>query len=128
MEFNQSQSDKRTYRYFELENELKCLVISDPETLVSAASMTVGVGSTSDPPYALGLAHFCEHMLFLGTEKYPDEGGYKKKIKEHGGMCNAYTTMDHTNYYFEVSNQMYEQILDMFSQFFISPKFDESCV
>ena len=47
----------------------------------------VGVGHFSDPEEIPGLAHFCEHMLFLGTEKYPDEGSYQvlmaKKERMH---------------------------------------------
>lgn len=56
----------------------------------------------SDPPHLPGLAHFCEHMLFLGTEKYPSENEYSKFLSEHGGGCNAYTSADHTNYFFDV--------------------------
>ena len=37
-------------------------------------------GCFQDPVELPGLAHFCEHMLFLGTEKYPEEGLYKKVI------------------------------------------------
>ena len=49
------------------------------------------------------LAHFCEHMLFLGTEKYPDEQAYSKYLNQNGGRSNAYTDMDHTCYYFDVN-------------------------
>jgi len=34
----------------------------------------------SNPDNLLGLAHFCEHMLFLGTKKYPDEAEYNKVL------------------------------------------------
>ena len=37
-------------------------------------------GNFQDPVELPGLAHFCEHMLFLGTEKYPEEGLYQKVI------------------------------------------------
>lgn len=39
--------------------------------------MHVAVGSLEDPIELQGLAHFCEHMLFLGTSKYPIESEYK---------------------------------------------------
>ncbi|CAM9705052.1 unnamed protein product, partial [Hapterophycus canaliculatus] len=54
----------------------KVLLISDPETKTSAAAMDVHVGHFSDPDDLPGLAHFCEHLLFLGTDKYPDETRY----------------------------------------------------
>lgn len=73
-----------------------------------------------------GLAHFCEHMLFLGTEKYPDENEYSKYLSQHGGSFNAFTSSDHTNYYFDVSPDNLEGALDRFSQFFLSPLFTES--
>lgn len=60
------------YRGLELENGMRVLLVSDPATERSAASMSVGVGHMSDPDNIPGLAHFLEHMLFLGTEKYPD--------------------------------------------------------
>lgn len=68
-----SPEDDRQYRGMELANGMKVLLVSDPSTERSAASMSVGVGHMSDPDEVPGLAHFLEHMLFLGTEKYPNE-------------------------------------------------------
>ena len=42
------------------------------------------LGHMCDPEELPGLAHFCEHMLFLGTEKYPVENDYKRFLSEHG--------------------------------------------
>lgn len=39
-----------------------------------------------DPAELPGLAHFCEHMLFLGTEKYPVENEYPRFLSEHGNF------------------------------------------
>jgi len=47
--------------------------------------MDVHVGHFSDPDGIPGLAHFCEHMLFLGTKKYPDEASYSNFLSAHGG-------------------------------------------
>lgn len=66
-----SLSDKRLYKGLILENQLKCLLVSDPTTDRSAASMTVNTGSMQDPDELPGLAHFCEHMLFMGSKKVP---------------------------------------------------------
>jgi predicted Zn-dependent peptidase len=52
------------------------LVISDKDAQKSAAALSVGVGSFSDPLDAQGLAHYLEHMLFMGTSKYPVENEY----------------------------------------------------
>ena len=46
-----------------------------------------------------------EHMLFLGTKKYPEENHYSKFIKTHGGLKNAATGEDYTHYHFDVKNE-----------------------
>lgn len=71
-------------------------------------------GYMSDPDNIPGLAHFCEHMLFLGTKKYPDENDYNKFLSEHGGSSNASTTTDHTNYYFDVAPNHLKEALDRY--------------
>ncbi|CAM9265328.1 unnamed protein product, partial [Discosporangium mesarthrocarpum] len=68
------------------------VLIHDPETDKEAAAMDVRVGQSSDPPHLQGTAHFCEHMLFLGTGKYPDENCYNAFLNSHGGSSNAYTS------------------------------------
>ena len=123
-----SPSDQREYKTYTLENGLKVLLISDNKTDKSAASLDVHVGSTSDPVEYPGLAHFLEHMLFLGTEAYPTAGDYQKFISKHGGTHNAYTSPEHTNYFFEIDNDYLEPALDRFSPFFISPLFDQDYV
>lgn len=70
------------------------------------------IGSMNDPVELPGLAHFLEHMLFLGTEKYPEENDYSKYLAENGGSSNAYTARDHTNYYFDVSPSALKGALD----------------
>jgi insulysin len=76
-----------------------------------------------DPKPLYGTAHFLEHMLFQGSKKYPLESEYMDHIKNNGGMCNAYTSLDNTNYHFNCSNEAFEESLDRISHFFISPNF-----
>jgi len=66
-----SPADEKDYRAMTLANGLRVLLTSDPKADTAAAALNVRVGHFSDPKYLPGLAHFCEHMLFLGTEKYP---------------------------------------------------------
>lgn len=124
----QSQNDQRHYQSFTLNNDLKVLIISDPETKKAAASLDVFVGSASDPNDRAGLAHFLEHMLFLGTEKYPDPDEYQTFIAQHGGSRNAFTAREHTNYFFDIENSSLEPMLDRFSQFFTAPLFNAEFV
>ena len=128
IDIHKSPNDDRSYRFIKLENQLRAILILDPETTKSSASLQVGVGSCLDPKEFPGLAHFLEHMLFLGTEKYPNEDQYAKHCSDFGGYTNAFTDLGCTNYHFEVSNEGFDTALDMFAQFFISPLFTETSV
>jgi secreted Zn-dependent insulinase-like peptidase len=127
-EIVKSLNDPRQYESFQLANQLEVLLVSDPTTDKAAAALDVHVGSGSDPKGREGLAHFLEHMLFLGTEKYPVVGDYKKFVTTNGGRVNAYTTFDHTNYFFDVGKDHLEPALDRFAQFFVAPLFPEAYV
>ncbi|MFN2329873.1 MAG: insulinase family protein [Chromatocurvus sp.] len=120
----QSPNDDYAYRLVTLENGLQALLVSDPDTRKAAASLDVMVGSGDNPRGREGIAHFLEHMLFLGTEKYPDAAEYERYITEHGGSRNAYTSFEHTNYFFDIDAGHLDEALDRFAQFFISPNFD----
>ena len=124
----QSPNDNYQYRYLTLENDLQVLLISAPDTPKAAAALDVMVGSGDNPPGRGGLAHFLEHMLFLGTDKYPDAAEYERYITEHGGSRNAYTSFENTNYFFDVSADYLPEALDRFAQFFIAPRFDAQYV
>ena len=113
--------DSREYKVIVLRNDLRVLLVSDNETEDSAAAMDVAVGSFSNPSDYEGLAHFCEHMLFYGSKKYPDEGAYSEFLTSHGGYDNAYTSTLNTNYHFKVNSDYLREGLDRFAQFFISP-------
>lgn len=124
----QSPNDEREYRLLTLENQMQVLLISDPDTLKAAASLDVNVGSGDNPEGRGGLAHFLEHMLFLGTDKYPDAAEYAEFVTEHGGNRNAYTSFEHTNYFFDINATYLPEALDRFAQFFIAPRFDAQYV
>lgn len=123
-----SENDKRNYRYLVLDNQLRVLLISDSATEKSAAALDVNVGANQNPADRAGLAHFLEHMLFLGTEKYPQAGEYQEFISQHGGTFNAYTAAENTNYFFDINNDQLDLALDRFAQFFIAPLFSAEYV
>ncbi|RHZ80650.1 hypothetical protein Glove_134g40 [Diversispora epigaea] len=122
-----SENDDREYRLIKLANELEILLIHDPNTDKSSAAMDVHIGQIHDPPNLQGLGHFCEHLLFMGSEKYPKDNDYTEYLTKHNGTSNAYTSIDDTNYYFEVSHEYLEGSLDRFAQFFICPLFSLDC-
>ncbi|XP_029044201.2 nardilysin [Osmia bicornis bicornis] len=88
---------------------------------MAACGLSIGVGSFSDPPEIPGLAHFLEHMVFMGSEKYPQENDFDAFIKKRGGSDNACTDCETTTYYFEIQEIHLLAALDRFAQFFINP-------
>lgn len=125
---NRSPADDRQYRYLKLDNGLQVVLVSDAASDKSAAALSVGVGSFDNPADRAGLAHFLEHMLFLGTEKYPTAAEYQAFISSHGGSHNAYTSIEQTNFFFDIEPAYLDGALDRFAQFFIAPKFDPDYV
>ncbi|WP_430461902.1 insulinase family protein [Thalassolituus sp. LLYu03] len=123
-----SPADTFSYRYLTLENGLRVLLVSTPDSEKAAAAVTVDTGSGDDPKGREGLAHFLEHMLFLGTDPYPDSSEYQEFITRHGGTHNAFTAQTQTTYFFEIENNAMSGALDRFAPFFISPRFDEAYV
>ena len=83
-----------------LANNMRCLLIQDDEADKSCAALDVHVGDALDPKPLYGLAHFLEHMLFMGSEKYPAENEYSEFITNNGGYSNAWTSLTDTNYHF----------------------------
>ena len=81
---------------------------------MASVSLSVNAGSLNDPLHRQGLAHFLEHMIFMGSNKYPDENQYSNHISSHGGYTNAYTELEFTNYYFKVDYKGLFLALDMF--------------
>ncbi len=117
-----AQRDSRTLI---MDNGMKVLLIHDPDVDRSAAALSVGVGHLYDPWEKQGLAHYLEHMLFLGTKKYPKVSSFKNYLNTHSGRSNAYTGGDITNYFFQSSHDAFEGAIDRFSGFFSVPLFDK---
>ncbi len=120
-------ADRQTAK-IRLENGLQAYILSDPNTPTSGAVLCIEAGHWDNPQEHLGLAHFLEHMLFLGTEKYPQEGGFQQFVDHHAGLTNAMTSFDETLYLFSVETQAFPEALDRFSQFFVAPLFNPSGV
>lgn len=124
IEIIKSPNDDRQYSAITLPNGLQAVLITDPASEVAAVSLAVKVGSYQEPDSQLGLAHYLEHMLFLGTEKYPEPNSFQKFVDTHAGVWNAYTARDHTNYFFQLKANQLDTALDFFSDYFRAPTFD----
>ena len=113
-----SKSDKREYKLVTLANQMRCLMISDNEADKSAASLNLAIGASCDPKEFMGVAHFLEHMLFMGSTKFPSHNEYSSFMSTNSGFDNAYTSDEETNYYFEIKNDSFVEAIERLADFF----------
>lgn len=116
-------NDNLNYRIITLKNKLRIFFVETKDSNISSATMYVGVGNIDNPHDIDGMAHYLEHMLFMGSDEYPGGTHFQNQVSNKGGSTNAYTTDDHTQYYFN-SSEGFTDLLRIFSRFFIKPLFD----
>lgn len=119
---------KRQIVKLRLKNGLEAYIVSDPDTKHSAASVSVKRGSWNDPRAYPGMAHFVEHLLFMGSKAYPDEADFTKHISGHTGTYNAFTSTDKTVFMFSINHEGFPGALDRLAHFFIDPLLSVSCI
>ena len=102
--------------------------MSDSSAEKSAAALSVGLGAASDPEAYPGMAHYLEHMLFMGSSQYPEPDGFMAFTAEHGGMSTAYTGLAITHYRMRVETEAFPEALDRFSSFFTDPLLDPTYI
>lgn len=108
-----SNKDPKEYKYLKLNNLIEVVFVSDRQSKESGCSITVDAGCIHDT--VPGIAHFLEHMLFLGSKTYPNENVFLRYVTENGGMVNAFTGSDITCYHFACKNRFFEKGLDILS-------------
>eukprot|EP00667_Euglena_gracilis_P007697 EG_transcript_7775 len=116
-----SPSDPRRAVHFVLPNGLPVVLISDPVGDMAGAALDVAVGALDDPADIPGLAHFTEHMVLLGSNKYPEEPDFKTFVQRHGGRRNGFTSEWHSNFFFMVGKDSLRGSLDRLAQCFVAP-------
>jgi len=128
MEIHKSSLDSSAYRHIALDNKLSVLLVSNPVFKKTSCALSVAVGSFDEPDEHPGLAHFLEHMLFMGTGAFPGENDFSNFLSMHNGYSNAYTADEITVYYFDIDTKEAQKALDMFAHFFIDPLFSKGSV
>jgi insulysin len=123
MYITKPQFDLRNYIGGNLINNIKYIIITDTTLDKTHITVNIKAGSYNEPTNYDGLAHFLEHMLFMGSEKYPEETFFMDKIAKYSGYHNAYTEPTETCYYLGFSHEGFNEIIDIFSRFFIDPLF-----
>ena len=125
---NKPQFDTRDLVGGVLDNGIKYTLIHDSLLTSSFVSIAINIGTFGCPKGYDGLPHFLEHMLFMGSSKYPNVNHYFEKLNQYGGTSNAYTATMETVYYFNVLDHGLLEMIDIFSRFFIDPLFNEETI
>lgn len=79
------------FAWHRLPGGARFLLVQDPAADFSAMTVNVAAGYFDDPASLPGLAHFLEHAVHLGSDKYPGSKAYKSFLAQHGGSSNAST-------------------------------------
>ncbi|SMQ28937.1 coenzyme PQQ biosynthesis probable peptidase PqqF [Pseudomonas helmanticensis] len=105
-----------------LANGLRVTLRHVPGLKRSAAALRVAAGSHDVPLAWPGLAHFLEHLLFLGTERFPAGEGLMAYVQGHGGQVNASTRERTTDYFFELPTKAFSAGLERLSDMLAQPR------
>lgn len=92
-----------------------------------ASAVMVGVGSRYETPEINGISHFLEHMVFKGTEKYPTTDDVNE-IEKIGGLQNAYTDIDITNYHNKALAEDWQLSLEINKELALNPRLEQQYV
>ncbi|EJD08333.1 uncharacterized protein FOMMEDRAFT_75209 [Fomitiporia mediterranea MF3/22] len=118
-----SNRESRKYAVIRLINGLEATIVSDNLLDRSAGCIDVATGKFNDPEDMAGTAHYCEHLLFMGSKKYPEENEFHEYIALNNGYFNAATGNSNTEFHFEVASDALKGALERFSAFFYCPRF-----
>jgi len=105
-----------------LANGLRVTLRHAPNLKRCAAALRVAAGSHDVPLAWPGLAHFLEHLLFLGTERFPAGQGLMAYVQRHGGQVNARTSERTTDFFFELPPQAFLGGLERLSDMLAHPR------
>ena len=97
---------------FTLDNGLQVVVVTNRRAPIVTQMLWYKVGSADEPRGKSGMAHVLEHMMFKGTEAYPD-GKFSELVARNGGQENAFTSYDFTGYYQTMARDRLELIMKL---------------
>ncbi len=101
-----------TVAHFTLANGLEVVVVPDHRAPVVTHMIWYKVGAADETAGKSGLAHFLEHLMFKGTDKYPADT-FSQTVAEIGGQENAFTSSDYTGYYQRVPREHLKEMMAM---------------
>jgi len=115
------------YETFDLANGMQIIVIPNHKVPAVSHMVWYKVGAMEDPRGKTGIAHFLEHLMFKGTEEYPD-GEFSKQVSKNGGRENAFTSHDFTAYYQNIAKEKLAMVMKMEADRMRNLQFDKKQV
>lgn len=108
---------------YDMPNGLRVVTVPYESPGIAAFYIIVRAGSRDETePGKSGFAHFFEHMMFRGTEKYPKER-YQEVLKSIGASANANTSNDRTVYHMTGNAEMLEKMFELEADRFMNLKY-----
>lgn len=109
---------------FQLHNGMEVIVVPDNRSPIVTHMVWYRVGSADEEPGKSGLAHFLEHLLFKGTEKFPGNA-IDRSVKQIGGSHNAFTSYDYTGYFQRVTRDHLALMMEIEADRMMNVRFTE---
>ncbi len=114
-----------TFKKTILSNGLRVIMIPMAENPSVTVLVMVQVGSKYETKEQNGLSHFLEHMVFKGSLKRPKPSDISRELDSIGAQYNAFTSHEFTGYYAKAAAKHADKIVDVVSDMYINPVFDE---
>ncbi|MGA1847419.1 M16 family metallopeptidase [Deferribacter abyssi] len=107
---------------FKLQNGVTVVYKYMKDIKIVSVQLWMKTGSRNEYKFNNGIAHFLEHMVFKGTEKYKPSQ-IDEIVESHGGIMNAATSKDYTFYYITIPSKNAELAFDVISEMVFKAKF-----
>jgi predicted Zn-dependent peptidase len=107
---------------YTLPNGLAVWVQPRPESQSVAALLVIRAGSRYEDSSNNGVAHFVEHMVFTGTDRWTEEQ-LKQVLTRSGGRYNGWTDKERTTYFAHVAAGDLDLALDWLAEIVFNPTF-----
>jgi predicted Zn-dependent peptidase len=98
--------------------------IALPGTRALTVLVAFDAGARNERPEENGMAHFLEHLVFKGGEKYPNYSDVNETAERLGGVLNAYTSHDIVAFHITVRAESAPAAIDLLTDFVGRPKID----
>jgi predicted Zn-dependent peptidase len=95
-----------------------------PGTRALTVLVAFDAGARNERPEENGMAHFLEHLVFKGGEKYPTYKDVNETAERLGGMLNAYTSHDLVAFHLTVRAESAAPAIDLLTDFVGRPGLD----